>query len=105
MSLVERARASAERAEAEILRAAAHWADLNSQPEAADGGIALPGCERLVQLGGAGTPPVAEFAPAELGAVLAVSEFSGGRLVADALDLRHRLPLLWSRMETGEVKP
>ena len=32
-----------------------------------------PGCERLVRLGGDGTPEVAEFAPAELGAVLGMT--------------------------------
>ncbi len=56
----------------------------------------LPGSEQLVRFGGAGTPGVAEFAPAELGVVLATSTHAAERLVADALDLRHRLPQLWA---------
>ena len=86
-----------------ILQAAVHWADLHATVDETQ--VALPGCEQLVLLGGAGTPEVAEFAPAELGAVLAISPFAASRLVADALDLRHRLPRLWARMLAGEVKP
>ncbi len=48
---------------------------------------------------------MAEFAPAELGVVLATSTHAAERLVADALDLRHRLPQLWARVCAGEVKP
>ena len=48
---------------------------------------------------------MAEFAPAELGVVLATSTHAAERLVADALDLRHRLPRLWARIVAGEVKP
>ena len=65
----------------------------------------MPGMEQLVQLGGDGTPEVAEFAPAELGAELAMSPFAARQLIADALDLRHRLPALWARVQAGEVKP
>ena len=54
------------RAQARQLVLAAHWADLHAvlpRPW-----VTTPGCERLVRLGGDGTPEVAEFAPAELGA-------------------------------------
>ncbi len=99
------ARAVSERAEVAVLQSAARWADLHGHLDDADPGLALPGTERLVRLGGAGTPEVAEFAPAELGAVLAVSPFAAARLVGDVLDLRHRLPRLWARVVSGEVKP
>ncbi|MEJ7706857.1 MAG: DUF222 domain-containing protein [Nocardioidaceae bacterium] len=52
-----------------------------------------------------GTPEIAEFAAAELGAVLRMSPFAAAGLVADALDLRHRLPRLWARVQAGDVKP
>ena len=55
------------------------------------------GSERSVRVGGPGTPAVAEFAWAELGARLQVSPWSARQLVADALDARHRLPLIWAR--------
>ncbi|MGI8702268.1 MAG: DUF222 domain-containing protein [Nocardioidaceae bacterium] len=88
-------------AEAEQLALAAHWADLHA---ACRQNGTTPGGERLVQRGGDGTPEVAEFAAAELGSVIAVSKGSAGFLIADALDLRHRLPLLWRRTQAGDVK-
>ena len=90
--------------EAQIFTAAAHFADLHhpdTRPDRA-GGV-LPGSERGVRLGGAGTPKVLEFAPAELGARIGKSPYAGRALVADALDVRHRLPRLWARVCAGEV--
>lgn len=87
--------------EARILSDAAHWADLHAVVEDSS---TLPGCEELVQLGGDGTPEVAEFAPAEFGAAIGISDHAASMLVGDALDLRHRLPLLWGRVQAGEVK-
>ncbi|MGA9345165.1 MAG: hypothetical protein WBV37_08720, partial [Nocardioidaceae bacterium] len=104
LSYVEHARADAEQAEVRLLHAAAHWADLHSELARPTSPL-LPGSEQLVQFGGDGTPAVAEFAPAELGVVLAASSSAAERLVGDALDLRHRLPRLWARIVAGEVKP
>ncbi|MFW6599650.1 DUF222 domain-containing protein [Propionibacteriaceae bacterium Y2011] len=64
----------------------------------------VPGAERAVQLGGDGTPLVAEFAAAELAALLHSSSWAGARLIGDALDLRHRLPRLWSRICETEIE-
>jgi hypothetical protein len=96
------------------LESAAHWADLHGtltcSPSTEGAGLGpgsspgRRGGEMLAQRGGDGTPLVAEFAPAELGAVLGVSTVSAGMLMADALDLRHRLPLLWDGLQTGDVK-
>jgi hypothetical protein len=104
LAAAEQARAVAAAAEVRILQIAAHWADLHGVLDGGPGPV-LPGEERLVDLGGAGTPAVGEFCPAELGAVLASSTFAASRLIADALDLRHRLPRLWARTVAGEVKP
>jgi hypothetical protein len=87
------------------LAAAAHWGDLHGDLDLDRSGVSLPGMEQLVRFGGEGTPKVAEFAPAELGAELGMSPFAAARLIADALDLRHRLPRLWARVLAGEVKP
>jgi hypothetical protein len=64
----------------------------------------LPGRQRLVRLGGAGTPRVAEFAPAMVAGRLQLSPWAGNRLAADVLDLEHRLPLLWARVQRLEVR-
>ena len=84
----------------EQLLLAAHWADLHG---VVTDTRALPGGERLVPVGGDGTPEVAEFAPAELAAVLGMSDTTAAKLIGDVLDLRHRFPLLWTRVQTGQV--
>lgn len=91
-------------ADARIFALAAQWADLHGVLDGPDAGRALPGMEQLVRYGGEGTPEVAEFAPAEFAAELGVSAAVGISLVADALDLRHRLPKLWSRVLAGQVR-
>jgi Domain of unknown function (DUF222) len=88
-------------AEVRRLQIAAHWADLHSGdgvPESR-----LPGTEHPVRLGGEGTPTVGDFAAAELGCVLRISDGSATRLIGDALDLRHRLPLIWAAAMAGQA--
>ena len=63
-----------------------------------------PGRERARRLGGSGTPRVSEFAAAALGARLGLSAISAARLMADGLDIAHRLPGLWVRVRSGEVR-
>ncbi len=106
LTFASSARALADRAEVRLIEAAAHWADLHGVVEDSEAGrSSLPGTEQQIQLGGDGTPELAEFAPAELGAELGMSAHAAARLIADALDLRHRLPRLWARVLAGEVKP
>ncbi|MGA9344369.1 MAG: HNH endonuclease, partial [Nocardioidaceae bacterium] len=85
LSHVEEVRVVAEQTEVRLLRAAACWADLHSELARATSPL-LPGSEKLVCFGGDGTPALAEFAPAELGVVLATSSSVAERLVGDALD-------------------
>ena len=88
-------------AEAETLVLAAQWADLHAVLELPDS--KGPGAEQLIRPGGAGTPQVAEFCRAALAAALGVSVVAAGKLIGDALDLRHRLPRLWDAVQTGDV--
>jgi Domain of unknown function (DUF222) len=88
-------------AENRRLHIAAHWADLH--PGDAVVQSRLPGTEHAVRLGGEGTPTVADFAAAELGCVLRMSDGSACRLIGDALDLRHRLRSIWAAAEAGQV--
>ena len=70
------------------------------------GDAGLPGlgdCD--ASLGGDGTPEVAPFVAEELGAAMGVSTQSAMSLMADALDLRHRFPLLWAQVEDWHVAP
>ena len=59
--------------------------------------------EGLVPLAGPGAPWVAEFAPADLAAALGISHDAARQLLADALELAHRLPRLWDRVRAGAV--
>ncbi len=88
-------------AETRRLQIAAHWADLHPGDSVVES--RLPGRQHPVRLGGEGTPTVADFAPAELGCVLRISDGSAARLIGDALDLRHRLRLIWAAALTGQV--
>lgn len=84
------------------LALAAHWADLHDEhtlPQRT--GPVLEGTERAKRLGGAGTPAVAEFACAELAVVMGTGYITADNLMRDALDLRHRHPVLWAALGEG----
>jgi hypothetical protein len=94
----------------EKLRLAHQWCVLH--PATEDTGTATWGHARIpglsdcdLSLGGEGTPAVAPFAAEPFGAALGVSTQAAMGLLADALDLRHRLPLLWARVESLAVAP
>ncbi len=79
---------------------AAQWADLHPTSS----GTVLPGTERSKRYGGDGTPFAGEFAAAELGVLLGRSHVAAATLMADALDVRHRLPKLWAELTAGHVR-
>ena len=92
------------RAACRKLQLAAHWADLH--PATADTGVETFGGPALLadeSLGGEGTPAVAAFTPEPFALALGMSPGAGAQLIADALDLRHRLPMLWKRVRRLEV--
>ncbi|GAB3713316.1 DUF222 domain-containing protein [Mariniluteicoccus flavus] len=60
--------------------------------------------ERLIVLGGDGTPEVAEFCSLEVGPALGISPDAAAQLIADVLDLRHRHPQLWALVIGGYVR-
>jgi hypothetical protein len=91
-------------ADAGLFELAAVFADQHAGESLPSTSSVLAGMERSVRVGGAGTPEVAEFAFAELGARMQKSPFSARRLVADALDVRHRLPLIWARVVRREAR-
>ena len=91
-------------ADAALFELAAVFADQHSGDSLVLATSFVPGSERSVQVGGPGTPRIAEFACAELGARMQMSPVSARRLVADALDVRHRLPRIWSRVVAREAR-
>jgi Domain of unknown function (DUF222) len=95
------------RVEVDKLELARQWAVLN--PAKVDTGVATWGGAALdvldadESLGGAGTPAVAAFTPETLAAAMETTPAQGMRLIADALDLHHRLPRLWRRVRRLEI--
>ena len=110
LALLEEKRTVAREAERGKLRLAAQWCVL--RPATTDTGVAtwsgdlLPGVlHEDESLGGEGTPAVSAFAPEPVAAALGVSTLTGMHLIADALDLQHRLPRIWRLVEALEVDP
>lgn len=95
-------------ASCEMFLLAAHYADVCAGAGLPDGRREAPGAprgaERRVRLGGAGTPMVAEFAAAALGARLRTGTRGARALIADALDARHRLPHCYGRVVAREAR-
>jgi hypothetical protein len=96
-------RATADAAEARILAGAVAWAEAHPARSGDDAavlwehGVGVP-------LAGAGTPLVAEWCVAELAAALGLSTDAGKSLLGHALELRHRLPRVWARVQTGDLQ-
>jgi hypothetical protein len=87
-------------AECQEMVLAARWADLHPA-ESLEPRPVLAGMERPRRFGGWGTPEAGEFCAAELAVLTGRSAGAAATLIADALDLRHRLPLLWSALGAG----
>jgi hypothetical protein len=103
LSLVAQAHRQVLEQECKLVELAAHWADLHHPDSQAPAEKTMPGAEQPRQLGGDCTPEVLEFAAAEFGACMETSSGSARGLIADALDLRHRLPELWQLILAGGV--
>lgn len=88
-------------AEVHKLRLAYQWAIAHPALDACEtaSGPALPSVLTEPEtLGGAGTPAVAAFTGEPLAVATGCSPASAISLLADALDLHHRLPLLWDQV-------
>ena len=100
--LIEQNHAELMARECRTLQLAAAWADRHYLDP--DGGDYQPVVERACAYGGEGTPEVSEYCAAELADLQGIGIFAARMLIADALDLRHRLPRLWDRVMTGGVR-
>ena len=94
--------AAVREAECEELVLAAAWADAHYLDAGADDYGPL--VQRACAWGGDGCPQVAEHCAHELGALRGTGAVAARMLIADALDLRHRLPRLWVLVRTGAVR-
>lgn len=79
------------------LRLAAQWAVLHGEP--------TDDRDPMITPGGDGTPPVREYALPELAMARETHPATTRALMADALDLMHRLPRTWAIVQAGECEP
>jgi hypothetical protein len=100
--LIEQNHAELMARECRMLQLACAWADAHYL----DSGSKeyQPLIYRACAWGGEGTPEVSEYCAAELGAMQGTGMAAARALIADALDLRYRLPRLWHRVLTGGVR-
>lgn len=92
-------------AECEELVLAAAWADAHYlDPDGTRQHEYGPVVERAAAWGGDGCPQVSEHCALELGALRGTGATAARLLIADALDLRHRLPRLWLLVRSGAVR-
>jgi hypothetical protein len=77
------------------------WTDLHGHdPQQTPGAVpARFGGDQLVEIGGDGTPWVQDLCLGELAIARQAHVLSTRAVMADALDLRHRLPLTWAKVQ------
>jgi hypothetical protein len=96
--------------EARQLVLAATWADHHAGDFVQEQLAVLPGMPRLVDVRGGGSgsvdgcPKIEEYAAAELAALLGCTTVVGEQLIADAVVLRHRHPLMWTALRAGQAR-
>lgn len=97
--LAEAAQALGVRRAAEVaeLELAVQWAVLHGEPSGER--------DPMVSPGGEGTPSLREYAVPELAMARETHPATTRALVADGLDLVHRLPLTWAKVRAGECEP
>ena len=101
LTAVQAEQATAHRAEIRILELAADWAAMHEIDEPSSPLL----FEQPARFTGKGVPEVGEFCVPELATVLHISTEAAGSLIADALELTHRLPRVWARVKAGELAP
>ncbi|HEY0888208.1 MAG TPA: HNH endonuclease signature motif containing protein [Nocardioides sp.] len=97
-------RENARAAEVQMMVDAIAWAAMHSVDSISQAAT-LPSTEGAVAIAGEGAPLVAEFAIAELAAVLGRSTDSGRIWLGQVMECRYRLPRIWAALTGGRVQP
>ena len=96
-------RAAADAAEADLLHAAVAWADLHPAESIHDAALLSRHGDQPLPVAGPGAPLVAEFCVAEFAAAVGLPTETGKAYLGEALELRHRLPKTWARVQSGDL--
>jgi len=107
LAVARRLRAEANAAEAGLLAQAVAWARLHevSDLELAATVLVEHGKDTGIPIAGAGAPLVSQFAVAEFASALGLPAGAGRTLVGQALELAHRLPNTWAKVQDGSLAP
>src|SRR3954453_3128473 len=107
LAAARRLRAEANVAEAGVLARAVEWAHLH-QVDALDLAATVlveHGKDTGIPIAGEGAPLVWQLAVAQFAAALGLTACAARTLVGHALELAHRLPKTWARVEDGSLAP
>src|SRR3954467_4303031 len=107
LASARRARAQANAAETQVLIAAVEWARLHEVTDFDDAATwwAGRGVDTGIPIAGEGAPLIAEFSVAGFVTALGMTAESGRNLLAQAIELAHRLPRVWARVRVGQLPP
>ena len=89
--------------EVDKLRLAVAWAVMHPVESIDHGAATVDGTEGELAIAGPGAPLVAEFCVADLALALGMSTDAGRTYLGDAIELRYRLPRLWTVTTSGRV--
>src|SRR6478736_1060960 len=90
-------------AEIEKLKLAVQWA-IYHPVESLDSAATVDGSQGELAIAGPGAPLVAEFCVADLALALGMSSDAGRTYLGDAVEIRYRLPKIWTAVLTGRVQ-
>ena len=90
--------------EVEDLEVVAHWAVLHLEDPAGFPEGPRGVGDVLVAVGGEGTPGVQDYCLGEISLARGTGVTATRNVIADVLDLQHRLPRVWARCRAGEAE-
>ncbi|WP_244929553.1 HNH endonuclease signature motif containing protein [Nocardioides sp. W7] len=103
LAFVRAERQAEARAAANLLASAVAWAAMHSTESFDEAASLVPGSQEPVAIAGEGAPLVAEFSVLEFAAALGLSTDAGRIYLGDAVELAHRLPNLYGRVQALDL--
>jgi hypothetical protein len=103
LAYVGAARQAEARGAAQQLAAAVAWAGMHSTDSLDDAAVLVASAEDALTIAGPGAPLVAEFSVLEFAAALGLSSDAGRMYLGEAVELAHRLPRLYARVQSLDL--
>ncbi|WP_244931714.1 HNH endonuclease signature motif containing protein [Nocardioides sp. W7] len=103
LAFVRARRTVAAQAEADLLASAVAWAAMHSTDALDVAAVTVFGAQDAATIAGEGAPLVAEFSVLEFAAALGLSTDAGRIYLGDAVELAHRLPNLYGRVQALDL--